>query len=155
MQLEPTKLATPSMSNGTMRHHNTIENIIIVRRGREQRLSRVRWRFQPALLLTKRVLARVAHVEEVVLVPDHAQKQISISAHAMHSLAADGGVCLLVLLIYRAHQCRGWRQGFVHKNENGLLRCELDALANHVDKLTDSQILRSEGQRGKKKDISG
>src|SRR5882672_5337068 len=76
MQLEPTKLATPSMSNGTMRHHNTIENIIIVRRGREQRLSRVRWRFQPALLLTKRVLARVAHVEEVVLVPDHAQKQI-------------------------------------------------------------------------------
>jgi len=68
----------------------------------------------PATLLTKRVLARVAYVEEVVLV--------------------------LVLLVYRTHQCCGWRKGFIDEDKNGLLRRELDTLADHVDELADGQI---------------
>lgn len=49
---------------------------------------------------------------------------------------------LLVLLVNRAHQSRGWRKGFVHEDEDGLLRCELDALANHVNELSDRQVLQ-------------
>jgi len=44
---------------------------------------------------------------------------------------------LLVLLVNRAHQGRGWRKGFIHEDKDCLLRCELDALANHVNELTD------------------
>ena len=43
----------------------------------------------------------------------------------------------LMFLIYRAHQCRSWRQGFLHEDENSLLRRELDALTNNVNELTD------------------
>jgi len=48
---------------------------------------------------------------------------------------------LLVLLVNRAHQSRGWRKRFIHEDKDGLLRCELDALANHVNELTDRQVL--------------
>ena len=48
----------------------------------------------------------------------------------------------LVLLVNRAHQSRGWRKRFVHEDKDGLLWCELDALANHVNKLTDRQVLQ-------------
>ena len=46
-----------------------------------------------------------------------------------------------MLLVYRTHQCCGWWKGFIDENENGLLRRELDTLADYVDELTDSQIL--------------
>ena len=57
----------------------------------------------------------------------------------MRTQAADDR--LLVLLVNRAHQSRGWRKRFVHEDKDGLLRCELDALANHVNELTDRQVL--------------
>ena len=46
-----------------------------------------------------------------------------------------------MLLVYRTHQCCGWWKGFIDENKNGLLRRELDTLADYVDELTDSQIL--------------
>ena len=57
------------------------------------------------------------------------------------SLRAADGRCLLVLLVNRAHQSRGWRKGFIHKDKDGFLGCELDALADHVNELTDRQVL--------------
>ena len=114
--------------------HNTIEDIIIVRGGGKEtrRLSRVRWHLRPALL-TKRVLARIAHIKEVVLVPE---TRSGCQCRKMRSKLLRMGR-LLVLLVDRAHQSRGWRKGFIHEDEDGLLRCELDALANHVNELTD------------------
>lgn len=46
-----------------------------------------------------------------------------------------------MLLVDRAHQCCRWRKDFVDEDEDGLLRCELDTLPDHVDKLPDSEIL--------------
>jgi hypothetical protein len=46
-----------------------------------------------------------------------------------------------VLLINCAHQCRCWGQHFVYKDEDCLLWCQLDALSDNIDKLTDSEIL--------------
>jgi hypothetical protein len=46
-----------------------------------------------------------------------------------------------MLLVYRAHQCCGWRQSLIDKDKNGLLRRKLDTLADHIDELTDGQIL--------------
>ena len=89
--------------------------------------SSVRSYFQPAIL-TKRVLARIAHIEEVVVIPD-----IHHDRSVLTKQAADR--CSLVLLVYRAHQSRSWRQGLLHKDENSLLRGKLDALANDVDEL--------------------
>lgn len=65
------KARDPSMSRGeNCRRHNTIEDIIIVKGGKgNTTTSRVRWHFQPALL-TKRVLARIAHIKKVVLIPE-------------------------------------------------------------------------------------
>jgi len=49
-----------------------------------------------------------------------------------------------VFLIYRAHQggCR-W-QYLIDEDEDGLLWGELDALADHVDELTDGEVGRDE-----------
>lgn len=49
--------------------------------------------------------------------------------------AADRGS--LVLLVYRAHQSRSWRQGFLHKYKNSFLWRELNPLADHIYKLPD------------------
>lgn len=91
--------------------------------------SNVRWYFQPAIL-TKRVLARIAHVEEVVLIPD-----IQMSRLVPMNARAAGDRHSLMLLVYRAHQCRSWRQGFLHKYKNSFLWCQLDPLPDHVDEL--------------------
>lgn len=63
---------------------------------------------------TKGVLARVGDVQEAVLV--------------------------LVLLVDGRHQGGGWGQDLVHKDEDGLLGRQLDAFADHVHELADSQI---------------
>ena len=44
--------------------------------GKTMTTSSVRWYFQPAIL-TKRVLARIAHIEEVVLIPDVQNEPVS------------------------------------------------------------------------------
>lgn len=47
-----------------------------------------------------------------------------------------------MLLINRTHKCRcGW-QHLVDKDEDSLLRSELDTLANNVDELAYSKILQ-------------
>ena len=127
------------MSRGeNCRRHNTIEDIIIVRgEERNTTTSRVRWHFQPALL-TKRVLARIAHIKEVVLIPEN-NPGVSVIIRCGPSCGYPG---LLVLLVNRAHQSRSWREGFIDEDKDGFLRCELDALANHVDKLADRQVLQ-------------
>ena len=48
----------------------------------------------------------------------------------------------LVLLVDRAHKRRCWRQDLIDKDEDSLLRRELDTLPNHVDELADGQVLR-------------
>jgi len=47
-----------------------------------------------------------------------------------------------VLLVDRAHQGSGRRQDLVDKDEDGLLRRQLDALADDIDKLSDRQVGR-------------
>ena len=63
------------------------------------------------------VLARVAYVEESVLV--------------------------LVLLVNGTHEGGSGRENLVDKDEDGLFRGELDPLSDNVDKLTDGEILWS------------
>jgi len=45
-----------------------------------------------------------------------------------------------VLFIDGTHQRSGRWQDLVNKDEDGLLRRKLDALADHVDKLADGEI---------------
>jgi hypothetical protein len=47
-----------------------------------------------------------------------------------------------VLLVYRAHQSGSRRQDLIDEDEDGLLRRQLNALADHVDELTDCQVGR-------------
>jgi hypothetical protein len=49
-------------------------------------------------------------------------------------------VLVLVLLIDRGHQRGGRRQDLIDEDEDGLLRRELDALADHVDELADGEV---------------
>merc|ERR1719359_168351 len=49
-------------------------------------------------------------------------------------------VLVLVLLVDGGHQRSCGGQNVVHKDEDGLLRTELDTLADNVDKLPDSEI---------------
>ena len=49
-----------------------------------------------------------------------------------------------MLLIDRAHERSGRRQHLVNEDEDGLLRAELDALADNVDELADGEICRHE-----------
>lgn len=49
-------------------------------------------------------------------------------------------ILILVLLIYRAHESGGRRQDLINEDEDGLLRRQLDALADHVDELSDGQV---------------
>jgi len=53
-------------------------------------------------------------------------------------------ILVLVLLINAAHQGRSWRQDLVHEDEDGLLRRQLDALANYVYELANREICRDE-----------
>ena len=45
-----------------------------------------------------------------------------------------------MLLVDAGHECGGWWQDLVDKNEYGLLWRELDTLADDVDKLADGEI---------------
>ena len=65
-------------------------------------------------ICAKGVLARVGDVEEAILV--------------------------LMFLVDGRHQGRCGGENLVDKDEDGLLGGELDALADHVDKLADSQV---------------
>jgi hypothetical protein len=49
-----------------------------------------------------------------------------------------------VLLVYRAHESGGRRQDLIDEDEDGLLRRQLNALADHVDELTDRQVCRDQ-----------
>lgn len=50
-----------------------------------------------------------------------------------------------MLLINRTHQRRRRRQDVIHENEDCLLGCELDSLADDVDELADGEVL-SDGE---------
>lgn len=72
-------------------------------------------------ILAKCVLARVADVEESIVV--------------------------LVLLVDRAHESRrGWKD-LVDEDEDGLLGGKLDALADDVDELAYGEVLVTRGRR--------
>jgi hypothetical protein len=49
-------------------------------------------------------------------------------------------VLVLVLLIYRTHESGSRRQDLIDEDEDGLLRRQLNALADHVDELADCQV---------------
>ena len=49
-------------------------------------------------------------------------------------------ILILVLLVDAAHQRGGRRQDLVDEDEDGLLRAELDALADDVDELAHGEV---------------
>nr|GFD56530.1 hypothetical protein [Tanacetum cinerariifolium] len=52
----------------------------------------------------------------------------------------EEAVLILVLLVYRAHKSGCGRQDLIDKDEDGLLGRQLDALANNIDELADSEV---------------
>ena len=56
----------------------------------------------------------------------------------------DVPIIVLVLLVDAAHQRGGRRQDLINENEDSLLWGELDALANDVDELANSEVSRDE-----------
>lgn len=49
---------------------------------------------------------------------------------------------VLVLLVNGAHECCRWGKHLLYKDEDGLLRRQLDSLPDNINELTNSQILR-------------
>ena len=49
-------------------------------------------------------------------------------------------IFILMLLINRAHERSGRRQDLIDKDEDRLLGGQLDALADNINELTDSQV---------------
>jgi len=49
-----------------------------------------------------------------------------------------------VLLVDAAHESGSGREDLIDENEDGLLGAELDALANDIDELADSQVCGDE-----------
>lgn len=49
-----------------------------------------------------------------------------------------------MLLVDGAHQCSSGWQDFVDEDEDGLLGRQLDALADHVDELTNGEVCGDE-----------
>lgn len=49
-------------------------------------------------------------------------------------------IVILVLFIDAAHESGSGREDLIHEDENRLLRGELYALANHIDKLAHGEI---------------
>jgi hypothetical protein len=47
-----------------------------------------------------------------------------------------------MLLIDAAHERGRWRQNLIDEDKDGLLRAQLDALADHVDELADGEVGR-------------
>ena len=47
-----------------------------------------------------------------------------------------------MFLVYGAHKRSGRGQYFIHKDEDGLFRGQLDPLADYVDELAYGEILR-------------
>jgi hypothetical protein len=47
-----------------------------------------------------------------------------------------------VLFVDAAHESSGGRKDFIHKNEDGLLGSELDALSDNIAELTNRQVRR-------------
>ena len=89
-------------------------------------------------VLTKRVLARVSvgvilvsaiHFTAAVRRPDHD-----------NSRDVEEAILILVLLVDGTHQGRRGREDLVDKDKDCLFRRELDAFADHVDKLPNGQI---------------
>ena len=53
-------------------------------------------------------------------------------------------ILVLVFFVNAAHERGGGWQDLIDEDEDGLLGRELDALADHVDELTDGEIGRDE-----------
>ena len=53
-------------------------------------------------------------------------------------------ILVLVLLVDAAHESSGWRKDLIHEDEDGLLRGQLDALADDVNELAHGEVRRYE-----------
>ncbi len=51
-------------------------------------------------------------------------------------------IFVFVLLIDAVHERGRWWEDFVDEDEDGLFGGELDALADHIDKLSNSEVAR-------------
>ena len=56
----------------------------------------------------------------------------------------DIPVLVLVLLVNAAHEGSSGRQDLINEDEDGLLRRQLDSLADDIDELADRQIRGNE-----------
>lgn len=52
----------------------------------------------------------------------------------------EEAVFILVLFVDTAHKCSRWGQDLIDEDEDSLLWRKLDALADHIDELTDGEI---------------
>jgi hypothetical protein len=93
-------------------------------------VSETSW-WNGCLLLAEGVLTRVA-------------VGLSVLAHFIAGACdirnVQETILVLVFLVDAAHERGGGRQDLVDEDEDGLLGAELDALADYIDELTDSQI---------------
>ena len=60
--------------------------------------------------------------------------------HFVYNTSRIIGGTYFVLLIDRAHKCSCRWQDFVDEDKDGFLRRELDALADDIDELTNSEV---------------
>lgn len=49
-------------------------------------------------------------------------------------------ILILMLFIDAAHQCRCWGKDLIDKDEDGFLRRQLDALADHIHELPNGEV---------------
>ena len=97
---------------------------------RRQNKSRVGWVFR-----AEGVLARIRYIEETIFVPKEKLTRL-VKGPQWKQIGYR-----LVLFINRAHECRRWWKYLVYKNENGLFGRQLDPFPNHINELTNSQVL--------------
>lgn len=92
--------------------------------------------------LARMVLAELPINKDKITVPKKKRKKKERTESDIRDV--EEAVVILVFFVDATHQGSSGREDLIHKNEDGLLRGELDTLANNVDKLAHREISRNE-----------